>query len=157
MPYSEEEQQRRDIDWFFTDQSGRIFHIASGGGILPKRIQENDNNRQISGLLRFISAEFKTEINQNVINIIGYQDQSPVRRDLYFESFINFAKLGLFSFDNSILGNFENQKYHLVAMPVKGFLHYNEFVRFTGVELPVVKTEIKIDDFNSFDLIDMIT
>ncbi len=128
MAYSEEEQHRRDIDWFFTDQSGRIFHIASGGGILPKRIQEDDNNRLISGVLRLISAEFKTEINQNVINIIGYQDQSPERRDLYFESFINFAKLGLFSFDNSILGNFENQKYHLVAKPTNGFLNYNDFV-----------------------------
>jgi hypothetical protein len=99
---------------------------------------------------------FMAQVNENALNIIGYQNQSIAAGDLYFESFMNFAKRGFFSFDNSVLGNFENRKYHKVAKPKNGFLDYFEFTRLTGIELPVIKTEIDIDDYKSFDLVSLV-
>jgi hypothetical protein len=156
MAYSEEEQHRRDIDWFFTDSSNRIFHVASGGGILPKRIQENDQiNRELGRFFRNLPFIFNAELNQNVFSIIGYQNETELNRNLYSEDFLSFAKKGIFSLDNSKIGDFENKFYHFVAKPSRGFLNYMELNR--SFEIPKLNTTIDVQELGKFNLIDLIS
>ncbi|MCZ8285894.1 MAG: hypothetical protein O9353_10620 [Bacteroidia bacterium] len=153
MPYSELDQHNKDIDWFFTDQTNRIFHVASAGGQLPGLISENDrNNKQISRVIDRQEPEFDITINDGLFDIIGYQNEGDYVRYLYLESFIFYAKRGIYSCDKSVLNSFESTNYHLVASPASGYLTSTQLG--SVLKLPRINKEIDITKSNTFDLFD---
>ncbi len=153
MAYSQEEQHNKDIDWFFTNLTDRIFHVASAGGQLPELISENGlRNKEIGSGIDRLEPRFNITINDGVFNIIGYQNEVGRARDLYLESFIFYAKRGIYSCDKSILSSFENKHYHLVASPASRYLTSTQFSR--GLKLPRIDKEIDITKSDTFDLFD---
>jgi hypothetical protein len=156
MAYTLEDQFRRDIDWFFKDTLGRIFHVASAGGILPKEVAENDRrNSGLNKIFRTLSPNFEVILNPSLREIIGYQDESDRSLSLYTQDFNFYAERGIFSYDKSILGAFEDTFYHLVAKPRNGFLNINELTNSNLINrIPLIEGRIDIEAINSFDFID---
>lgn len=146
MAYSQIEQQTRDLDLFLRDDE-KLVHIATAGGVLPDQLAENDINSEIFlTLLDGISPIFEVEINPLLSSILGIPQQNV---ELYLTDFIRMAERGFYSYDKSVLGDFEDTLFHLVARPTNN----------TSVSIPLVNENLllKIDgklpsDFNSFDL-----
>ncbi|WP_166920253.1 hypothetical protein [Flavobacterium poyangense] len=109
---TEIEQQSLDIDWFFTDGKYVAF-VASGGGRLPKSISESLDYNLLSSYFRNLAEKSEIEINGNLSDVLKME---PDER--YLEDFTLMAKRGLYSFDKTILNNFLELNYHLVASPL---------------------------------------
>ena len=109
---NEIEQQSLDIDWFFTNNH-QIAFVASGGGRLPNSIVNLSESRLLSSFFRRLPVTSDVVINPLLNNIKGF-----VANDQYLSDFIYMAKRGLFSFDKSVLNDFLDCNYHLVAKPI---------------------------------------
>ena len=109
---SELEQQSLDIDWFFTNDEHIVF-VASGGGRLPDSIAKSaENSKLLSSFFRSLPVNSEVVINPSLDKIKGF-----VVNDQYLSDFVLMAKRGLFSFDKTVLNNFLDCNYHLVARP----------------------------------------
>ncbi|WP_390456100.1 hypothetical protein, partial [Chryseobacterium sp. Alg-005] len=108
--YTEIEQQTLDIDWFFTDNEDIAF-VASAGGKLPETIAKLDKDNGLSKYFRDLSEVSEVIINPSLEFIIQKVD------DNYLSDFLSMAKKGLYTFDKTILNNFSDTSYHLVASP----------------------------------------
>lgn len=116
MAYDELEQYGLDINWYFTDYFNRIFVGASGGGLLPKPILQNDEgNEQFHKVVNELPIRFKVTRNENVLNQL--QGISSENLDLYFQDFEGLASRGLYVFDKLKLDDPEDGFYLLVAYP----------------------------------------
>ena len=110
--YSDIQQQTLDIDWFFTNGEDIAF-VASGGGKLPSSVAKSSDNNELTGaFFRALPVSSKVVINPSLNNII-----SPFADERYLADFINMAGKGLFTFDKTVLNNFSDPQYHLVAWP----------------------------------------
>lgn len=110
--YTEIEQQTLDIDWFFTDDN-EIAFVASAGGKLPKAIAElGDENGLLSSYFRNLPNISEVVINPQLEDILQNVDEK------YLSDFINMSKKGLYSFDKTVLNDFSDYSYHLVAKPI---------------------------------------
>jgi hypothetical protein len=117
MAYSISEQISRDIDWFVLDPIDKSIHVASAGGRLPQIIADDDRtNSDILKEVRKLRPEYQFQINPNLNFIVEFESERM--RELYLRDFIFMAERGFFSYDKTILGNFENDLYHLVAWPL---------------------------------------
>lgn len=102
MRYHTDYQQTHDIDWFFRYQN-HLFHVASNGGIIPKKIDAKKN--RLAQLL-----------------IIGLPDISGSHllvnneEGLILTSFLSYAKKGLISIDR-FDEDFDKRNYFVVAWP----------------------------------------
>lgn len=109
--YTEIEQQSLDIDWFFTDNN-EIAFVASAGGKLPEAIAKlEEENEILSSFFRNLPEISDVIISPELKNIL------PDVNDTYLSDFINMAKKGIYAFDKTVLNNFLNSNYHLVAIP----------------------------------------
>lgn len=109
---SEIEQESLDIDWFFTNNEHIVF-MASGGGGLPDSIAKSmENSKLLSSFFRSLPVTSEVLINPSLDKIKG-----SVVNDQYLSDFVLMAKRGLFSFDKTVLNNFLDCNYHLVARP----------------------------------------
>ena len=109
--YTEIEQQNLDIDWFFTDNN-EIAFVASAGGKLPETIANlEDQNGILSSYFRNLPEMSEIIINPHLKDII------PDANEAYLSDFINMAKKGVYAFDKTVLNNFFDSNYHLVANP----------------------------------------
>ncbi|WP_042722328.1 hypothetical protein [Flavobacterium sp. B17] len=109
--YTEIEQQSLDIDWFFTDNN-EIAFVASAGGKLPETIAElGEENGILSSYFRNLPEISEIIINPQLKDII------PNANESYLSDFINMAKKGIYAFDKTVLNNFLDSNYHLVASP----------------------------------------
>jgi hypothetical protein len=111
--YSDFDQETRDIDWFLTNGQ-EIAFMASAGGCLPTSVSKSAQNNEVLQAY-FEDLPYTTEfvINPDLKNIIN----SAVD-DWYLSSFINMAMKGLYAFDRTNPGVFNDLNYHLVAKPV---------------------------------------
>jgi hypothetical protein len=110
---TELEQQSLDIDWFFVNGENIAF-VASGGGKLPKSIaKSSENNRLLASFFRGLPVISEVIINPDLNKVVT----TPID-DRYLADFIEMTKKGLFSFDKTVLNNFSESHYHLVAKPV---------------------------------------
>ncbi|MEO7212757.1 hypothetical protein [Mucilaginibacter sp.] len=108
---SEIEQQTSDIDWFFTN--GRhIAFVASGGGKLPLSISSSFDTSIIAAHCKMLYSVSTVVINPNLNKIVPDFDER------YLADFKEMAKKGFFAFDKTVLSNFSELNYHLVASPV---------------------------------------
>lgn len=108
--YTEIEQQTLDIDWFFTDNENIAF-VASAGGKLPDTIANLDMDHQLSVYFRNLPEVSEVIINPELETILQKVD------DNYLSDFVGIAKKGLYAFDKTVLNNFSDPYYHLVASP----------------------------------------
>lgn len=110
--FTQIEQEISDIDWFFTDNNNVAF-VASAGGKLPIRVAESENYNLLSSYFRSLPEKSEVLINNNLSKILGNEID-----ERYLSDFIFMAKKGLYCYDKSVLNNFFDTKYHLVAKPV---------------------------------------
>ena len=128
---TEIEQQTSDIDWFFVAEETIAF-VASGGGRLPESVaKSNEQNELLSTFFRSLPETSEVIINPDLSKIVTKSID-----DQYLSDFIFMAKRGLFSFDKTVLNNFSNLHYHLVAEPVNPLTFY---------QLPIEIREIIIE------------
>lgn len=111
---SEIEQETLDIDWFFVS-GNKIGFVASGAGKLPETVANLDEKLALlSNFFRNLPETSGVEINEMLESIKGTN-----LSDAYLDSFIYFAKRGLYAFDKTFLNDFLDTDYHLVAKPNK--------------------------------------
>jgi len=110
MRIDELEQETSDIDWFATDSSGYIIHFASGGGSLPESVASSQEI--LLQLYQYFLALPDTASASQV------QAEPNVAKGADYQSFIRYARRGLFSFEKASLSNLADPVYSLVARPV---------------------------------------
>lgn len=154
MAYSELYQMQNDIDWFFKDNLGRFYHVASAGGLIPKTISENDTfNDNFNRLVRSLPDRFDYEVNEILDQIVNFGQ--GLNRDFYLDDFISMAKKGFYSFDKNKLGDFENTNYHLVVKPIITS-HQNEFFAdIAFFNLNIAKKSIDRNELKPFNIFDL--
>lgn len=150
MAYSEIEQISRDLDVIFTD-GVKLIHLASGGGRLPERLIDSDvyNENILSDLIgvnTFEYTDIEIETNPNLQEILNLELEEI---DNYLRDFIQFAKRGLYTYDKTKLGEFDDFTFHLVAKPknnrIKDF--YSLSVINAKLELPNSFTSFNLKDY----------
>jgi len=113
---TELEQQNLDIDWFFLNKDNICF-VASGGGKLPVSVAKSfEMNNALSTFFKSLPIISEVIVNPNLNNIIATNVNEK-----YLSDFIQMSQRGLFSFDKTVLNNFAESHYHLVAKPVTPF------------------------------------
>jgi hypothetical protein len=120
MAYSLETQYARDIDWFFIDRWRRICHVASAGGFIPELISENEeSNEAFFKIVQQLPEKYDFILNPRIDEILTTSQNEFIEnpRETYLKSFISMARKGIYSFDKTVLGDFEDPYYHLVARP----------------------------------------
>lgn len=116
MAYSIEDQYNLDLNWYFIDHYYHPCHVASGGGLLPKIMIENDrNNNNLNRAVLEIQGNYEIERNPKAVGII--QQQGVQNIEGYFRDFETMARRGFFSFDKYDLTDPEDKRYFLVAYP----------------------------------------
>jgi|GEM_PF-1552437 len=115
--YSKIMQQTSDVDWFGCDIAGNLFHVASGGGKVPKSISEDrtrslDVNRFVTELKMNQGPVFVNSMVRPITEISNDSDFSN-----YVKTFENMSRKGFYSFDKTKLGDFSDENYHLVTKP----------------------------------------
>lgn len=117
MAYSEIDQTTLDLNWYFRDFYNRVCVCASGGGLLPKPIVENDSgNEEFHNYALELPQKFEVERIKDVRGKI--EGISSENIDLYFQNFESLASRGLYVFDKLQLNNPEDGYYVLVAYPI---------------------------------------
>lgn len=110
---TEIEQETSDIDWFFTDNN-EIAFVASGAGKLPKSFAKIDKHDLLVSYFRNLPEISDFSINDDLSNILHHEVDNE-----YLCDFVHMTKKGLYSFDKTVLNNFNEPNYHLVAKPHK--------------------------------------
>jgi len=147
---TEIQQETSDIDWFFTSLN-KIGFVMSGGGKLPDSVANLDDKLElISAFFRGLPESSGVIINSNLEAI-----KNTIITDNYLHDFIYMAKRGLFAFDKTVLNNFNETNYHLVAMPIKPLLTSTIPEDIFELIYNTVYTESLVD-FNFLDVRDVI-
>lgn len=110
------EQETSDIDWFFTN-SIEIGFVASGGGRLPESVVENWNESRL--LISFFKG-FPV-IAEVIINPMLNEIKNGKADKRYLSDFVAMAERGIFAYDKTVLGDYLDLNYHLVASPTIPF------------------------------------
>lgn len=112
-----EEQFFLDINWYFTDPYNRLCIVASGGGILPSFLyEENNQNDEFHNIVNELPERFENGRNTNLIQTIV--DFDPENLNQYFRDFDSLAKKGFYVYDKINLSNPEETNYLLVTYPI---------------------------------------
>ncbi|RFP65552.1 hypothetical protein D0N36_08725 [Hymenobacter lapidiphilus] len=106
MLISDNDQLEADIDWFATDSDGHILHMASGGGVLPESVAASQED--LMTLHQYFLTLPETGAGFLVIK---------AERGIRYESFLRYARRGLFSFDKVQLHIRADTRYQLLARP----------------------------------------
>lgn len=102
MRYHTDYQQTHDIDWFFRYQN-YLFHVASNGGVIPKKIDAKKNRLAQSMII-------------GLPDISGSHLLVNNEEGLILTSFLSYAKKGLISIDRYD-EDFDKRNYFVVAWP----------------------------------------
>jgi hypothetical protein len=109
MHISPTDQLDADIDYFATDATGHILHVASGGGVLPESVAADE------AALLMLHQYFLT-LPEPAAG--GAQAAAEVVEGSY-PSAARYARRGLFSFAKTYLHDHHDPRYHLVARPLQ--------------------------------------
>ena len=110
--FTDIQQQTLDIDWFFIADD-KIGFVASAAGKLPQSVTILDEK------IGIISSYFRNlpERTTVIINDKLEEIKNTSINENYLGDFVYMAKRGLYAFDKSLLNNFSDLTYHLVAKP----------------------------------------
>ncbi|WP_419698976.1 hypothetical protein [Mucilaginibacter sp. NFX135] len=110
---TELEQETLDIDWFFISGESIAF-VASGGGKLPASVAKSlERNQMLASFFRGLPVRSEIIINPDLNSVV-----TTAIDERYLADFMHMAERGLYSFDKTVLNNFSEPHYHLVARPV---------------------------------------
>ncbi len=173
MPYDRLFLETTDLDWF-VQVNKRCIHAASGGGIIPKIVMQNNTvNDEIRDRVSIESSkDYKTELNPHLREILNLEERKddfafllstlgiefgddPIQTyidKVYVNSFVEYAKKGFWSFDKTNTHNYSDNMYHLVARPVSS---HKESFGIEGSKL-YIKEKIRITTTECFNLIGLI-
>jgi len=113
---TETEQETLDLDWFFTDGK-YIGFMASGGGKLPNSVaQSKEDHQALVNYFRNLPEASDVLVNPELNRLLMKRFGSGADKK-YLEDYILMTKKGLYSYDKTVLGNFSEPHYHLVASP----------------------------------------
>lgn len=150
MPYSLIELQTRDLDLFFRDPEKHI-HIASGGGLIPGILADNDlMNEAFIFQLENIEETFEIEVNPNLGSLLEITDDYLQN---YLDDFERMARRGFYSYDKTKLGHFNDHFFHLVAWPKNKKFDMEDNGVFDGLLRIVTNLPISFDPFDLFSLV----
>ncbi|REC50329.1 hypothetical protein [Chryseobacterium pennipullorum] len=114
--YTEIEQQGLDIDWFFTDGK-YIGFMASGGGKLPISVADyKDDYQVLVDYFRNLPEISDVLVNPKLDSLLLKVFRSGADQK-YLEDYISMTRKGLYSYDKTVVNNFLDPYYHLVAGP----------------------------------------
>ncbi|OWP63863.1 hypothetical protein CDA63_06530 [Hymenobacter amundsenii] len=105
MPIHDHEQIDADIDYFATDATGHVLHVASGGGVLPASVAASQTD------LLALHQHFLTRPETGVAQLAEGVDTAEV------SGAARYARRGLFSFAKTNLHDRADARYQLVARP----------------------------------------
>lgn len=106
-----------DINWYFADYFNRLCIVASGGGILPKFLNEQDGqNDEFHDIVNNLPEKYSFRRNENILELIVDLKNDDLSQ--YFVDFDSLAKKGFFVFDKINLSNSGETDYVLVAYPL---------------------------------------
>jgi hypothetical protein len=112
-----EEQFFLDINWYFTDSYNRLCVVASGGGVLPRFLfQQESQNDEFHNLVNDLPERYEIGRNENILELIV--DLEAENLNQYFRDFESLAKKGFYVFDKIDLSKSEETNYILVAYPI---------------------------------------
>jgi hypothetical protein len=112
-----EEQFFLDINWYFADRYNRLCVVASGGGVLPKFLFEQENqNDKFHNIVNKLPERFENRRNENILEFIIDLEIDDLNQ--YFKDFDSLAKKGFYVYDKINLSNSEETNYLLVAYPI---------------------------------------
>ncbi|MES2810616.1 MAG: hypothetical protein V4619_18415 [Bacteroidota bacterium] len=138
---NEFEQSTLDIDWFFTNGE-EICFIASGGGKLPSSIYNGEEN------IKIVAAYFHSlppiggiAVNPNLDKIVG----KDAVTDRYLYDFNEMATRGIYAYDKTVLNNYSDANYHLVAQPVVP-------LKINQLPFEIANHLVEVKEFNPFKL-----
>lgn len=145
---SEIEQQYLDIDWFFSDENNLAF-VASGGGKLPKSVEECEDYGLLVSYFRNLPDTSDVKLNDNLHKILKSE---PDER--YLNDFIIMARKGFYTFDKTVLNDFIDTNYHLVAFPLTPlkFSDISEEIRYVLQKTIISKNLSQIVNINSLEI-----
>lgn len=116
MEYSHIDQETLDIDWYAVDADDVLFHVASAGGKLPDTISNSlEDTQKIAKYMRQLPFKTNASLNPKLTTIKKFLDLQKEKQ--YSADFISIAERGIYSFDKSFLGKYDDVLYHLVAIP----------------------------------------
>ncbi|ASZ09872.1 hypothetical protein KTO58_26570 [Chitinophaga pendula] len=108
-----------DIDWYFTDASGKIAIVASAGGMLPDVVV--NNMEKLKGMIKYfrslpvLSNEILIE-ERVVQEISGHSEE---QKKAYLRDVHYMVSRGFYYFDKEVLNNYYDLRYYLKASPIK--------------------------------------
>jgi hypothetical protein len=111
MHFSGIDQEVLDLDWFAVDADGRILHFASAGGVLPASVAVS---QEALALLVEHFGSLPETLQADAVQVAPSIKQE---KGIRYDSFLDYARRGLFSFDKTDLGSRLNSCYHLIARP----------------------------------------
>ncbi|MBJ6110073.1 hypothetical protein JAO73_13705 [Hymenobacter sp. BT523] len=111
MVISDIDQEVFDYDWFAVDTDGHVLHFASAGGVLPASVAAS--NEALTMLQEYFNRLPETPEANKVQVVANVSKEKGVQ----YDSFVNYARRGLFSFDKTRLGARLDACYHLIARP----------------------------------------
>lgn len=127
-----------DVDWFAVDPTGKIAHFASGGGYVPKYV-EDDAKYDI--VFDYFTSLLKiNDVPEFNPNLSEYMKRS-------YPVFNEMAERGLFSFDK-LTHTMVGPEYFLYAYP-KVCLHIDEI----PPEVAAILREAPIDYLKAGDMV----
>lgn len=135
-----------DIDWFFTDFSGRIGFVASAGGKIPNSIIEKYED------YNFVSPYFRSlpDITDYILSDkLSMIDSDRILKQ--YNDFIHLARKGIYVFDKSFFNDHSNSVYHLVAKP-KFDITINDLETNIIKTLKLTKFNLNLDDLQEIDV-----
>ena len=83
-------------------------------------ISENDEkNEAFRSIVANLPERYEYILNPRIDEIIARSQNQFIEnfREAYLKSFISMARKGIYSFDKTKLGDFDDWRYHLVARP----------------------------------------
>lgn len=139
MAYTDIELETSDLDWFIK-MGSRYIHAASGGGVIPDIIRYGATNEALLEEINYSAMRnyYPVQVNPNLKQILALNDieddirfilntlkitfDDPIEtyiEKVYARSFIEYARMGFWSFDKTNPLKPNDPNYHLVAWPMK--------------------------------------
>jgi hypothetical protein len=138
-----------DLDLFF-NLDAFFVHVATAGLQIRDEIFFNTYHNDFRNFIKnFSRTPFQYKLNPSLEKIISFKREINPNFDfkLYTDDFIEYAKLGLFSFDRTYIERNNDYNFHLVAYPIFDS-GYNDIIeKFSKVE---INRDFDYDKLNYF-------
>jgi hypothetical protein len=133
MRYTNDYMHSKDIDWFCSVNKKYWIHIASAGGILPDKINDRNQLRNIQHrVFNFPDIYADEEIIKNENFLQARFNDDEIAIETYLSSFKSMAKKGFISLDRTNLSDLEDPAYHVVCRPrnIEPLVQFEEIINF---------------------------